>query len=89
MLVDELGAEFRPVYRTRRLRPDPPPHADLAVVASPSAAGALASLELGLPVVAIGPVTAEAARSHGLEVVAEAHTHDLAGLVEAVLAAAQ
>jgi uroporphyrinogen-III synthase len=89
VLVDDLGAEFRAVYRTRRLRPDPPPRADLAVVASPSAADALAALELGLPVVAIGPVTAEAARSRGLDVVAEAHTPDLAGLVEAVLAAAR
>jgi uroporphyrinogen-III synthase len=88
VLVDELGADFRPVYRTRRLRPDPLPAADLAVVASPSAAEALAALELGLPVVAIGPVTADAARTHGLDVVAEAHTQDVAGLVEAVLAAA-
>jgi uroporphyrinogen-III synthase len=88
VLVDELGADFRPVYRTRRLRPDPPPRADLAVVASPSAAAALAALDLGVPAVAIGPVTAEAARAHGLDVVAEAHTQDVAGLVEAVLAAA-
>lgn len=89
VVVDELGAEFRAVYRTRRLRPIPPPSADLAVVASPSAAEALASLELGVPVVAIGPITAEAARSRGLDVVAEAHSQDLAGLVEAVLAAAR
>jgi uroporphyrinogen-III synthase len=89
VLVDELAADFRPVYRTRRLRPDPPPKADLAVVASPSAVEALAALELGLPVVAIGPITADAARSRGLDVVAEAHTQDVAGLVEAVLAAAR
>jgi uroporphyrinogen-III synthase len=89
VVVDELGADFRPVYRTRRLRPDPPPAADLAVVASPSAAEALASLDLGVPVVAIGPVTAEAARAHGLEVRAEAATQDLPGLVEAVAAAAR
>jgi uroporphyrinogen-III synthase len=37
-----------------------------------------------LPAVSIGPQTSEAARAAGLEVVAEAETHDLDGLVAAV-----
>ncbi len=41
-----------------------------------------------LPVVAIGPQTADAARDAGLDVVAEAETHDLDGLLAAVAALA-
>ncbi len=37
-------------------------------------------------VVSIGPVTSETARDHGLEVHVEAERHDVAGLVEALLA---
>jgi uroporphyrinogen-III synthase len=84
LLVEELGAEFRPLYRTRRLAPATAPKADLAVVASASQALALAKLGLRLPVVSIGPQTSEAARSGGLEIVEEAATQDLAGLVGAI-----
>ena len=35
--------------------------------------------------VSIGPVTSEACRAHGIEVVAEAREHDLDGLVQAIL----
>jgi uroporphyrinogen-III synthase len=37
LLVDELGADFVPLYRTRELRPQPPPDGDLVVLASSSA----------------------------------------------------
>src|SRR6185436_7651066 len=38
LLVDELGADFLPLYRTRELRPKTFPDADVVVVASGSAA---------------------------------------------------
>jgi uroporphyrinogen-III synthase len=84
LIVAELDADFRAVYRTRRLRPDPPPVGDLAVLASASAADAFATLRLGVPVVTIGPQTTAAARSHGVHVVAQARTPDVAGIVAAV-----
>lgn len=84
LLVDELDADFLPLYRTVELRPDAPPEGDLVLLASPSAARALAATGARLPAVAIGPQTAAAAREHGIEVVAEAETHDLPGLVAAV-----
>jgi uroporphyrinogen-III synthase len=80
---DVLDAEFLPLYRTVELQPAPP-DGDVAVVASPSAARALAATGARLPVVAIGPQTAAEARERGLEVVAVAASHDLDGLVEAV-----
>ena len=90
VLVRELGADFVPLYRTVELRPEGFPDADLVVLASASAARALAALRSDLPCVSIGPVTSEEARRAGLTVVAEASTHDLDGLVEAVkLAASQ
>jgi uroporphyrinogen-III synthase len=88
LIVSALDADFRPVYRTRRLRPDPPPEGDLAVLTSPSAAEALAALALDVPVVTIGPQTTAAARAHGAHVVAQAQTRDVAGLVSAVRKAA-
>ena len=88
LLADELGADFLPLYRTVELRPEQPPAGDLAVVASASAARALAATGADLPVVAIGPQAAAAARDAGLTVLAEAETHDLDGLVAAVAQAA-
>jgi uroporphyrinogen-III synthase len=88
LIVAELDADFRAVYRTRRLRPDPAPEGDLAVLTSPSAADALAALGLDVPVVTIGPQTTAAARGHGLRVVGQAQTQDVAGLVAAVREAA-
>ena len=41
--IDELGADFVPLYRTRRFAPDPFPEADLVVLASGSAARAYAA----------------------------------------------
>ena len=82
-IVDELGADFLPLYRTTELRP-PPPRGDLVVLASASAARAFGALGARIPAVSIGPQTSDAARKAGLRVVAEAKRHDLDGLVEAV-----
>ena len=84
LLVDEVGADFLPLYRTVELIPDEPPEGDLVVLASPSAARAFAATGARLPAVAICPQTADAARSLGIELAAEADTHDLDGLVAAV-----
>jgi uroporphyrinogen-III synthase len=84
LLVDELGADFLPLYRTVELRPESPPEGDLVVLASPSAARSLAATGVRIPAVSIGPQTSAAAREHGIEVAAEADTHDLEGLVSAV-----
>ena len=88
-LAEALEADFVPLYRTRLLRPDPPPDGDLVVLASSSAAEAAAALGLGLPAVSIGPETTRTAHAAGIRVVAEAETHDLDGLVAAVAQAAQ
>jgi uroporphyrinogen III methyltransferase/synthase len=83
LLVDERDADFLPLYRTVELRP-PAPHGDVALVASASAARALAATGARLPVVAIGPLTAAEARRRGLDVVAVADSHDLDGLLDVV-----
>jgi uroporphyrinogen-III synthase len=88
LLVDELGADFVPLYRTHELRPAGPLDGDLCVLASASAARALARVRSSIPVVCIGPETSRAARDAGLDVVAEAVTHDTEGLVDAVRRAA-
>src|SRR5205807_10063874 len=84
VIAEELGADFRAAYRTRPLRPVPPPEGDLAVLASASAAEAFAALSLPIPVVTIGPQTTAAARAAGLDVLGEAEAQDVAGLVAAV-----
>jgi len=87
LIVDELGAEFIPLYRTLELEPAWPSGGELVVLASPSAARAYGRVGAGIPAVSIGPETTAAARAAGVEVVSEAHTHDLEGLVAAVAAA--
>jgi uroporphyrinogen-III synthase len=87
LLVDELHAEFIALYRTRELRPELSPEADVAVLASPSAARALAALESNIPAVSIGPETTKAAEQHGVRVLAEASTHDFDGLLDALASA--
>ena len=84
LLVDELGADFLPLYRTIELRPSRPPVGDLVVLASSSAARAFAALGLETPAVSIGPQTTVTARESGQRVVAEAETHDVEGLVNAI-----
>ncbi len=81
--VEQLGADFVPLYRTRLLRPVLPA-ADVVVLASGSAAQAYAQAGGSAPAVTIGPETSRVARAAGLEVVREAATHDVEGLVAAV-----
>ena len=81
--IDELGADFVPLYRTRLLSPAPPA-GDVVVLASGSAARAYAAIGGNAPAVTIGPETSSVAGSVGLTVRAEAVTHDLDGLVAAV-----
>jgi uroporphyrinogen-III synthase len=84
LLADELDADVVSLYRTTALRPDPFPDGDLVVLASASAAEAFGALGLDLPAVSIGPETTRAAEAAGVQVVAEARSHDLDGLIEAV-----
>ena len=86
LLPDELGADVVTLYRTRELRHGPLPEADLYVLSSASAARALGAHGSGFAVVSIGPETSRAARSAGLDVLAEATEHTTGGLVAAVAA---
>lgn len=86
LLVDELEADFIPLYRTRELAPELP-DADLVVLASPSAVRAYAAIGGRGPAVSIGPETTSAAKSLGLDVIGEASTPDTDGLLGAVEAA--
>jgi uroporphyrinogen-III synthase len=88
VLVRELGAEGVPLYRTTAVGLASFPDADLATIASASAARVLGGLRTDIPCVSIGPVTSAEASDAGLEVVAEAESHDLDGLVAAVKLAA-
>ena len=84
LLVDELGADFAPLYRTVELHPDKPPDGDLVVLASGSAARAFTTLGVDLPAVSIGPQTTAEARHAGARVVAEAPTQDVDGILNAI-----
>ena len=88
LLADELGADVVTLYRTVELEPERVPDGDVVVLASASAARAYARTGAAMPAVSIGPETTRAARAAGVEVVAEAETHDLEGLVAAVARAA-
>jgi uroporphyrinogen-III synthase len=90
ILPRALDADVVSLYRTVELRPDTAPDGDLVVLASASAARAYGATGAELPCVSIGPVTTAEARRQGVTVVAEAESHDLEGLVQAVkLAASQ
>jgi uroporphyrinogen III methyltransferase/synthase len=84
LLVDELDADFVPLYRTIELQPDKAPSGDLVVLASGSAARAFAALGVDIPAVSIGPQTTAAAEQAGVRVVTEAATHDVQGILNAV-----
>ena len=85
VIVDALGADFLPLYRTVELAPDEAPDVDLVLLASASAARSLARTSArAVPVVAIGPQTAAAAHDLGLTVAGEAEAHDLDGLLAAL-----
>jgi uroporphyrinogen-III synthase len=87
-LVQTLGADFVPLYRTRELEPTEPPAGDLVILASASAARAFGRLQVQIPAVSIGPETTRAAREGGVTVVREAEEHTLDGLVRAVVESA-
>jgi uroporphyrinogen-III synthase len=82
-LAGALDADFVALYRTRELEPNPP-HGDLVVLASASAARAWAKLPVELPAVSIGPETTRAARAVGIDVVCEANPHTVEGLAAAI-----
>ena len=83
-LVDALSADFLPLYRTHPIQPEPAPVGDLCLLASASAARAFGALAVDIPALSIGPETTRAAREAGIEILAEAPTHDVDGLVAAV-----
>ena len=85
VIVDALGADFLPLYRTVELAPDDAPDVDIVLLASPSAARSLArTTARAVPVIVIGPQTAAAAHELGLDVAGEAAEHDVDGLLEAL-----
>ena len=86
LLAEQLPADFRAVYRTVESLPAQMPDGDLVLLASPSAAQAWAKLGSPLPAITIGPQTTAAARATGIEVVAEAKTQDIRGLVDSAAA---
>jgi uroporphyrinogen-III synthase len=81
--IDALQADFVPLYGTVLLQPEPP-EGDVVVLASGSAARAYSFIGGAAPAISIGPETTRVAGSVGIEVVGEAKTHDLDGLVAAV-----
>jgi uroporphyrinogen-III synthase len=85
-LTQRLPADFRPVYRTRPAIVGSPPSGDLVLLASASAAGAWGALRSRVPAITIGPQTTKAARAAGVDVVAEAKTQSVDGLVDSAAA---
>jgi uroporphyrinogen-III synthase len=85
-LVDALGADFLPAYRTVELEVASLPEADVALLASASAARAYARAGGRGPAISIGPQTTAAAQEVGVDVVAEAESHDVLGLVDSATA---
>jgi uroporphyrinogen III methyltransferase / synthase len=85
-LADELDADFLAAYRTVELPVRKLPAADLALLMSPSAVRAYARAGGRGPAVSIGPQTTSAARAAGVDVVAEARSHDVQGLVDSAAA---
>jgi uroporphyrinogen-III synthase len=85
-LVDELGSDFVAAYRTVDLDVSSLPDADVALLMSASAARAYARAGGRGPAISIGPHTTAAARESGVEVVAEAGSQDLRGLVDSAAA---
>jgi uroporphyrinogen-III synthase len=84
LLVDELDADFVPLYRTLELHPPDTPQAAVVVLASPSAVRAFARIGRLSPAVSIGPETTKAAEEQGIDVIKEAATHDVDGILEAL-----
>ena len=85
-LVDELAADFVAAYRSVELGVTSLPEADVALLMSASAARAYARAGGRGPAISIGPQTTAAAREAGVDVVAEAGSHDVRGLVDSAAA---
>jgi uroporphyrinogen-III synthase len=85
-LPEALGADVVRAYRTVELEVGSLPAADVALLASASAARAYARAGGRGPAISIGPQTTAAAREAGVDVVAEAGSHDLRGLVDCAAA---
>lgn len=85
-LAEELAADFLAAYRTVELDIGELLEADLALLMSPSAARSYARAGGRGPAISIGPQTTLAARSAGVEIVAEAESHDVRGLVDSAAA---
>jgi uroporphyrinogen III methyltransferase / synthase len=81
-----LPGDFLPLYRTVELTPDPPPHGDLVILMSPSAARAYARVRGSASVIAIGPQTATEAEAQGLTLRSVAESHDLDGILDEIRA---
>src|SRR5439155_877129 len=88
--ADELAERLRSLGHevvlcpTHERRPAQPPLGDAVVLASGSAARAFGALGVDIPAVSIGPQTTAAATAAGVRVVAEAATHDVDGLINAL-----
>jgi uroporphyrinogen-III synthase len=85
-LAESLDADFVPAYRTVPLEIERLPDVDLALLMSPSAARAYAAAGGRGPAASIGPQTTSAARDLGIDVVVEARSHDVRGLVDSAAA---
>jgi uroporphyrinogen III methyltransferase / synthase len=81
-LADALDADFLAAYRTVELGVEELADVDVALLASASAARAYANAGGRGPAISIGPQTTAAARECGVDVVAEAESHDVRGLVD-------
>ena len=86
LLAEQLAADVVAAYRTVELDVDALPDADVALLLSASAARAYARAGGRGPAVSLGPQTTAAARAAGVDVVAEAKSQDLQGLVDSAAA---
>jgi uroporphyrinogen-III synthase len=86
LLQAVLDADVRPVYRIRELHPEAQPSGELVLLASGSAARAWGKLGIALPAISIGRRTTAAALAEGIEIVGEARTPDVQGLVDCAAA---
>ena len=85
-LVDALGADVLPAYRTVELEVGSLPEVDVALLMSGSAARSYARAGGRGPAISIGPQTTATARAAGIDVVAEAGSHDVRGVVDCAAA---
>jgi uroporphyrinogen-III synthase len=77
-----------PLYRTIATPPTEPPDGEIVVLASPSAARVWSELGVEIAAVSIGPETTRTAKAAGIDVLAQARSYELDGLVQAIEEAA-